>query len=117
MVGQTWSNLVKLVLFGTDRYIDPHSNSKKFPNVPSEVKKEMRQLLVQRNKSKAKKATNIEEIRAKLQGIMGGSHRHLIDDDDEDKEDNVYMYPVDINLHERTDYQAECCASKASEWN
>ena len=43
-------------------YTDPHSNSKKCPNVPPEVKKEMRQLLVERNKAKAKKAANIEEI-------------------------------------------------------
>ena len=47
-------------------YIDPHSNSKKCHNVPPKVKKEMRQLLVERNKVKAKKTTNIEEIRAEL---------------------------------------------------
>ena len=41
-----------------------HSNNKKSLNVPLEVKKEMRQLLVKRNKAKAKKTTNIEEIRA-----------------------------------------------------
>ena len=43
-------------------HIDPHSNSKKCPNVPLEVKKEIRQLLVEMNKVKAKKAANIEEI-------------------------------------------------------
>ena len=47
-------------------YTNPHSNRKKCPNVPSEVKKQMRQLLVERNKAKAKKATNIEEIRVEL---------------------------------------------------
>ena len=62
-------------------HTDLHSNSKKCPNMPPEVKKEMRQLLVERNKVKAKKATNIEEIRAELRGIMDGSHRHLVDDD------------------------------------
>ena len=46
--------------------IDPHSNSKRCPNVPPEVKKEMRQLLVEMNKGKAKKAANIEEIQAEL---------------------------------------------------
>ena len=61
---------------------DPHSNRKKCPNVPPEVKKEMRQLLVERNKAKAKKAENIEEIRAELRGTMRGSHRHLFDDND-----------------------------------
>ena len=43
-------------------YTNPHSNSKKCPNVPPEVKKEMRQLLVERNKAKAKKVTNLGEI-------------------------------------------------------
>ena len=43
-------------------HLSHHSNSKKCHNVPPEVKKEMRQLLVERNKAKAKKATNIEEI-------------------------------------------------------
>ena len=50
---------------------------------------------------------------------MGGSHRHLIDDDDdeEEEEDDVYIYPGDMNLDERANYQAVCCASKASKWN
>ena len=34
-------------------HTDPHSNSKNCPNVSPEVKKEMRQLLVERNKAKA----------------------------------------------------------------
>ena len=91
-----------------------HSNSKKCLNVPPEVKKEMRQLLVKRNKAKAKKAANIEEIRVELRRTMGGSHRHLFDDDDEENEeedDDVYMYPTDMNPDER----AACRASKASE--
>ena len=70
------------------------------------------------NKAKVKKATNIEEIQAKLRGIMGGSHKHLVDDDDDDeeeKEDDVYMYSVDMNPDERADYRAVCRASKASE--
>ena len=41
-------------------YTDPHSNRKKCPNMPPEVKKEMIQLLVERNKAKAKKVANIE---------------------------------------------------------
>ena len=111
-----------------------HSNSKKCPNVPPKVKKEMRHLLVERNKAKAKKAENIEEICAKLQGTMGGSNRHLVvvvvvvddddDDDDDEEEDedeeekgNVYMYPADMNPDERAGYRATCRASKASEWN
>ena len=39
---------------------DPNSNSKKCSNVSPKVKKEMRQLFVQRNKAKAKKAVDIE---------------------------------------------------------
>ena len=46
---------------------DPHSNKKKkCPNVPPELKQEMRQLLNQKNKVKAKKAADIEEIRVEL---------------------------------------------------
>ena len=96
----------------------PHSNSKKCPNVPPEMKKEMRQLLIEMNKAKAKKAANIEEIRAKLSSTMGGSHRHLFDygdDDEEEEEEEVYMYPIDMNPNEQADYRAACRASKASE--
>ena len=95
-------------------HTDPHSNSKKCPNVPPEVKKEMRQLLVERNKAKVKKAAHIKEIRSELRSTMGGSHRHLFDDGDDD---DVYMYSIDMNPDERADYRAVCRASKASEWN
>ena len=84
--------------------------------MPPEVKKEMRQLLVERNKAKAKKVANIEEIRAKLRGTMGGSHKHLFDDGDDDdeeedeeeekeeeEEEDVYMYPADMNPDKRAD--------------
>ena len=63
----------------------------------------MRQLLVEKNKAKAKIAANIEEIRSKLRGTMGGSHGHLFDDGDDDDEENeeedddAYMYPPDMN--------------------
>ena len=83
-----------------------HSNSKKCPNVSPEVKKEMMQLLVHMNKAKAKKATDIEEIRVELRGIMRGNHRHLIDNDDEEEEDedkDFYMYLADMNPDERSD--------------
>ena len=83
----------------------------------------MRQLLVERNKAKAKKAANIEEIRYELRGTMGGSHGHLFDDGDDDDEgneeedDDVYMYPADMSPDERADYRAACRPFKASEWN
>ena len=72
--------------------------------MPPEVKKEMRQLLVEKNKTKTKKAANI--IRSELRGTMGGSHRHLFDDGDdndeenEEEDDDVYMYPTDMNRDE-----------------
>ena len=75
------------------------------------------------NKTKKKKAANIEEIRVKLRGTMGGSHRHLFDNGDDDDEENegeyddVYMYPTDMNPNKLADYRAACHASKASEWN
>ena len=43
-------------------HLDHHSNTKKCPNVPLKVKQEMRQLLDQKNKAKAKKVVDIEEI-------------------------------------------------------
>ena len=66
----------------------------------------MRQLLVERNKAKAKKAANIEEIQAELLVTMGGSHKHLFDDgddDEEEEEEDVYMYLADMNPDERAD--------------
>ena len=41
-------------------HTDPNSNTKKCPNVPPEVKQEIRRLLEQKNKAKAKKAVDIE---------------------------------------------------------
>ena len=98
---------------------DPHSNTKKYPNVPLEVKQEMRQFLDQENKEKAKKATYIKEICAELRGTMGGRDRHLIDDDEdeEEEEEDVYMYPGDMTPDERAEFQAACRASKATKWN
>ena len=46
-------------------HTDPHSNTK-CPNMPPEVKQEMKQLLEHKSKSKAKKAADMEEIRAEL---------------------------------------------------
>ena len=82
-----------------------HSNTKKCPNVPPEVKQEIRQLLDQKNKAKANKTTDIEEIRAELRGIMGGRHRHLIDEDEEEEEDDVYMYSSDMTPMRELNYE------------
>ena len=47
-------------------HTDPHSNTKKCPNVPPKVKQEMKQLLEHKVKAKAKKADDMEESRAEL---------------------------------------------------
>ena len=80
-------------------HTDPHSNTKKCPNVPPEVKQEMKQFLEHKNKEKSKKAADMEEIRAELRGTMGGKRHTLFDDDEEDEEgdEDVYMYPS--NMH------------------
>ena len=86
---------------------DPHNNTKKCPRVPPEVKEEIQLLVHDKNKAKAKKAADIQEIRAQLRGTMGTRDTHLIDenDDDEDVEDeDVYMYPTDMHSDERDAY-------------
>ena len=48
-----------------------------------------------KTKAKAKKAANIQEIRAQLSGTMGTSDTQLIDEDDDDEnvdDQDVYMY-------------------------
>ena len=79
----------------------------------------MRQLLDQKNKEKAKKVADIEEIHAELQCTMGGRDRHLIDDgeDEEEEENDVYMHSGDMTPDERAEFRAACRASKATEWN
>ena len=84
----------------------------------SKVKQEMKQLLEQKSKTKAKKAADMEEIRAELRGTMGGRHQTMIDDDEEEERDeDVYMYPIDMHPDERDKYREAIHASKASEWN
>ena len=79
----------------------------------------MRQLLEQKNKVKAKKATDIEEVRTEVQDTMGGHDRHLIDDDEdeEEEEEDVYMYLGDMTPDERAEFRVACRALKVSEWN
>ena len=52
---------------------------------------------------------------------MGGRHRHVIDEKDEenldDDDDDVYMYSTNMHLDERHAYRATVRASKATEWN
>ncbi|KAL6316825.1 hypothetical protein AAG906_021125 [Vitis piasezkii] len=98
---------------------DPHNNTKKCPRVPPEVKEEIRLLVHDKQKAKAKKNADIEEIRSQLRGTMGAHHTHLVDedDDDEDAEDeDVYMYPTDMHPDERDAYRSAVRASKASNW-
>ena len=58
--------MVELLLKFHLSQMDPHSNTKKCPNMPLEVKQEMKQLLEHKSKTKAKKAADMEEIRAEL---------------------------------------------------
>ncbi|RVW78683.1 hypothetical protein CK203_048418 [Vitis vinifera] len=98
---------------------DPHNNTKKCPRVPPEVKEEIRLLVHDKQKAKAKKNADIEEIRSQLRGTMGTHHTHLVneDDDDEDaEEEDVYMYPTDMHPDERDAYRSAVRASKASNW-
>ncbi|RVW96448.1 hypothetical protein CK203_029672 [Vitis vinifera] len=67
---------------------DPHNNTKKCSRVPPEVKEEIRFLVHDKTKAKAKKNADIEEIRAQL-----------------------HMHP-----DERDAYRYAVRASKASEW-
>ena len=60
----------------------------------------MKQLLEQKSKAKAKKAVDMEEIRAELRGTMGGKHHTLFDDEEEEGDEDVYMYPVDMHPDE-----------------
>ena len=47
---------------------------------------------------------------------MGGKHHCLIDDDDkEEGDEDVHMYPADMYLDERDEYREAVRASKASE--
>ena len=50
---------------------------------------------------------------------MGGIHRHVIDEEDEENldDDDVFMYPADMHLDEQHAYRAAVRASKAIEWN
>ena len=91
---------------------------KKCPNVPSEVKQEMRQLLDLKKKEKVKKAADIEEMRAELRGTMGGPiDISLMMMTMRRKRRRMYMYPGDMTLDEKAEFRATCRASKASEWN
>ncbi|RVW97721.1 hypothetical protein CK203_028114 [Vitis vinifera] len=98
---------------------DPHNNTKKCPRLPPEVKEEIRLLVHDKQKAKAKKNVDIGDIRSQLRGTMGTHHTHLVneDDDDEDAEDeDVYMYPTDMHPDEQDAYRSAVCASKASNW-
>ena len=76
----------------------------------------MKQLLEHKGIAKAKKAADMEEIRAELPGTMGGKHHSLIDDDEkEEGDEDVPMYPADMHPDERDKYRKAVRASKASE--
>ena len=86
--------------------------------MPPEVKEEIRFLVHDKTKAKAKKNADIEDIRAQLRGTMGTHHTHLVDeDDDEDVEnEDVYMYLADMHPDERDAYRYAVRASTVTEW-
>ena len=79
--------------------------------MPPKVKEEIREMLHEKSKAKAKKTVHIEEIQAQLHGTMGARHTHVMDedDDDDDDDDEVYMYPADMDLDERDAYREAIC--------
>ena len=48
---------------------------------------------------------------------MEGKHHSLIDDEEEEGDEEVYMYPAAMHHDERDEYREAVRASKASEWN
>ncbi|RVW95485.1 hypothetical protein CK203_028648 [Vitis vinifera] len=72
-------------------------------------------MLHEKNKAKAKKTAHIEEIWAQLHGTIGARHTHVMDEDD-DEDEKVYMYPIDMHPDERDGYRDAIRASKATEW-
>ena len=56
----------------------------------------------------------MEDIWAELRGNVGGSQRAL--DDNDNDEDDLHMYYVDMNVEEMKAYQLVVQASKESEW-
>ena len=44
---------------------------------------------------------------------MGVRHTHVMDEGDDD-DDEVYMYPADMDLDERDAYQEAICVSKTT---
>ena len=80
-------------------HTDPYSNAKKCSNMLPKVQ-EMKQLLKQKSKAKAKKTADTEEIQAELQGTMGERHHTIIDDEEEEGDDDVYMYLADMHPDE-----------------
>ena len=96
---------------------DLNNNTKKFLLVPLEVKEEIREMLHEKSKAKAKKIADIEEIRDQLRGTMGPKHTNVMDeddDDDDDDDDEVYMYPTNMDLDERDAYREAVRALKAT---
>ena len=97
---------------------DSHSNTKKCPNLPSEVKQEIKQLLKQKSETKVKKKPLMWkkfELNYKAQweeditlSLMMTRRRRVM---------RMCMYPADMHPDERDEYREAVRASKASEWD
>ena len=95
-------------------YKNPHNNTKKCSRVPPEVKEEIRLLVHDKQKAKAKKNADIEDIRSQLRGTMGTHHTHLVNEDAENED--VYMYSTDMRPDEWDAYRSGVHGSKSTEW-
>ena len=48
---------------------------------------------------------------------MGGIHQTIIDNEKEEGDEDVYMYPIDIHPNKRDEHREAVRASKGNEWN
>ena len=48
---------------------------------------------------------------------MGGRYHTIIDDEEQEGDEDVYMYSVNMHPDEPNEYREAVRASKASEWN
>lgn len=63
-----------------------------------EIKELHKKNIKQKKNTKEKKVVDIEDMWVELWDTMGRRHRHVIDEDDDN--DDVYMYPIDMHLDE-----------------
>ena len=93
---------------------DPRKNSKKCEKVPPEVRTEIIDWIQKKDAAKKKKSIVEENIRNELRGNLGKNQTQF--DNEYDSDDDMYMYPADMNIEEREEYRAAVQESKKAEW-